>query len=77
MDLVPPYQKGRGPFIDRSGSANYGSVTLQTKLSYMTSGAQKLRMSVCRGWSRLPGCFSWFPGAEVEGARVSSWCCRA
>jgi hypothetical protein len=41
MDLVPPYLKGRGPFIDRSESANYGSVTLQTKLSYMTSGAQK------------------------------------
>jgi hypothetical protein len=34
-----PCLKGRRPFIDRSGSANYGSITLQLGLSYMTSGA--------------------------------------
>jgi hypothetical protein len=43
----------------------------------MTSGAKRLRMSVRRGWTRLPRHSSWFPGTEVEGARDGSWCCRA
>jgi hypothetical protein len=30
--------KGRSPFIDRSGSPNYDTVTLQLRLSYMTVG---------------------------------------
>jgi hypothetical protein len=30
-------------------------------------------MSVRRGWMGLPGCSSWFSGAEVDGARDSSW----
>jgi hypothetical protein len=51
------------------GSANSGSVTLEPRLSYMTSGAERLRMSIHKGWTRLPGHSSWFSGAEVEGAR--------
>jgi hypothetical protein len=33
----------------------------------MTSGAQRLRMSVRRSWTWLFRRSSWFPGAEVEG----------
>jgi hypothetical protein len=54
------------------GSANSGSVTLEPRLSYMTSGAERLRMLIHRGWTRLPGHSSWFSGAEVEGARDGS-----
>jgi hypothetical protein len=32
--------------------------------------------SVRRGWRGLPGCSSWFPGAEVDGSRDGSWRCR-
>jgi hypothetical protein len=64
--------KGRGPFIDRSGSANYGSITLQPGLSYMNSGAQRLRKSVHRGGTGLLESSSWFLGAYVEGARDGS-----
>jgi hypothetical protein len=42
----------------------------------MTSGAQRLRKSVHRGWAGLPERSSWPPGTEVEGARDGSWCCR-
>jgi hypothetical protein len=35
-----PCLKGRGPFIDRSGFANCGLVTLQPELNYMANGAQ-------------------------------------
>jgi hypothetical protein len=37
----------------------------------MTSGAQRLRMSVRRGRMGLPEHSSWFPGVEAEGARES------
>jgi hypothetical protein len=37
--ISSPYLKGSSPFIDRTGSANYGLVTLQLRLSYMASGA--------------------------------------
>jgi hypothetical protein len=33
----------------------------------MTSGVQRLRMSVRRGWAGLPGRSSWLPGAEERG----------
>jgi hypothetical protein len=32
----------------------------------MTDGVQRLIKLVCRGWTGLPGCSSWFPSAEVE-----------
>jgi hypothetical protein len=50
-----PHLKGRGPFIDRAGSTNYGLVTIQPELSYMVSGAPNFE---CRfievGWG-FPG----------------------
>jgi hypothetical protein len=64
--------KGRGPFIDHSESANYGSITLQPGLSYMNSGAQRLRKSVRRGGTGLLESSSWFLSAYVEGAQDGS-----
>jgi hypothetical protein len=43
----------------------------------MTGGAQRLKKSVHRGWTGLPGYSSLFSGAKVEGARDGSWCCHA
>jgi hypothetical protein len=71
-----PYLKGRGTFIDHSGVPNCGLVTLQSWLSYMTSGARSLRMSIHRDWIGLLGHSSWLLGAEVEGAWDGSWCYR-
>jgi hypothetical protein len=70
---LTPCLMGRWPFIDHSGSTNCGLVTLQPGLSYMTSGAQRLRMSVRRGRMGLPEHSSWFLGVEVDGARDDSW----
>jgi hypothetical protein len=42
----------------------------------MISWAQRLRMSICRGWTWLPRHSSWLPGAEVEGVWDGSWCCH-
>jgi hypothetical protein len=39
IDLESLYLKGSGPFINRSGSPNYGTITLQLGLSHMISGA--------------------------------------
>jgi hypothetical protein len=49
-----PCLKGRGLLQTTQGSASYGSISLQPRLSYMTSGAQRLRKSVRRGWTELP-----------------------
>jgi hypothetical protein len=32
-----------------------------------------MRMSFRISWRGLPGCSSWFPGTEVEGAQDGSW----
>jgi hypothetical protein len=72
-----PCLKGRGAFIDCSEVRNCCSITLQSGLSYMTSGAQRMRKSVCRGWTGLHGHSSQLLGSEVEGARDGSWCCHA
>jgi hypothetical protein len=72
-----PYLKGRGILWTVQGFANYGSIALQSWLSYMNSRAQRLRMLARRGWIGLPRCSYWFPGTEVEGAQDGSWCRRA
>jgi hypothetical protein len=72
-----PCLKGRDLLYTAQVSANFGSFTLQSGLSYMTSGAQRLRKSVHRGWTGLLGHSSGLSDTEVEGAWDGARCCRA
>jgi hypothetical protein len=53
----------------------FGYFTIRVKLH--DQWGQRLRISIRRGWTGLPGRSSSLPGAKVEGARDGSWCYHA
>jgi hypothetical protein len=59
-------------------SDNYGLVTFTSRIKLHSQWSPRLRRLVCRGWTGLPWCSSWFPGipgTEVDDARDDSWRC--
>jgi hypothetical protein len=63
------YLKGRGLFIACAGACRPWSNYFINRVELHCQWDPRVR----RGSTGLPECFSWFPGAEVDDARVGSW----